>query len=91
MDTYKDPDEGFWAETLTYVENNGVMEAQGKSRGQKCYDDRIMATAIALWCHLNSSLPSKKVKRAEYSRITRMGEGNQSKLIGFIVPQSAGF
>jgi hypothetical protein len=91
LGTYKDPDEGFWAETLTFVENNGVMEAQGKSRGQKCFDDRIMATAIALWCHLNSSLPSKKIKRVEYSRITRMGEANHSKLIGFIVPQSAGF
>ena len=91
LDTYKDPDEGFWSETLTFVENNGVMEAQGKSRGQKCYDDRIMSRAISLWTHLNSSLPSKKMKRPTLSRITQMSEQNNSKLVGWIVPQSAGF
>ena len=91
LETFQDPDEGFWDETLTFVENNGVMEAQGKSRGQKCYDDRIMSRAITLWCHLNSSLPSKKMKRPEASRITRLAEKSNSKLVGWIVPQSAGF
>lgn len=92
LDTFKDPDEGFWDETLTFVEDNGRMEAQGKSKGQKCYDDRVMSRAITLWTHLSSPLPSKIIKREEKSRITKMGEGSYStNLVGFIVPQSAGF
>jgi hypothetical protein len=62
-DEYEDKDEEFWKETLTYVHNDGVMEAQGKSAGQKCYDDRIMDTAILLWIHTQLPLPTRKFDR----------------------------
>jgi hypothetical protein len=45
------PDKEFWHETLTFVNNDGKLEAQGKSRGERTYDDCVMSTAIALWVH----------------------------------------
>jgi hypothetical protein len=58
---WKDPDEYFWSECLTYVKNDGKMEAQGKSDGNKCYDDRVMDRAILLW--INTMLPLPTIKR----------------------------
>lgn len=55
---YDDPDEAFWNETLTFVNNDGKLEAQGKSQGQKCFDDRVMAEAIVLWVNSQVPLPA---------------------------------
>lgn len=63
---FDDPDEGFWKETLTFVNNDGVLEAQGKSEGQKCYDDRVMERAIGLWCNLQLPAPQRKIPQAVY-------------------------
>lgn len=62
--TFLDLDEGFWRETLTFVNNDGTLEAQGKSKGQKCYDDRVMDRAILL--HINNELPLPSRKRQMY-------------------------
>ena len=54
---FEDYDEVFWGETLTFVNDDSVMEAQGKSRGQKCYDDTILSTAILNWIDTQLPLP----------------------------------
>lgn len=55
-----DPDEGFWQETLTYVNDDGELGAQGKRRGEKCFDDRVMDRAILFWIHSQLPAPSQK-------------------------------
>jgi hypothetical protein len=67
-DTYEDNDKDFWNETLTFVNNDGTLEAQGKSQGQKCYDDRVMDTAIGLWIH--KELPNA-VKKEQYKPLPK--------------------
>lgn len=64
---FVDPDTGFWNETLTFVNNNGALEAQGKSQGQKCFDDRVMDRAINLWASMR--MPSPVLKREKVKRI----------------------
>lgn len=48
-ESFVDNDEGFWDETLTFVNDNGKLEAQGKGSGSRCYDDRVMDRAIGFW------------------------------------------
>lgn len=62
---FEHPDTNFWSETMTFVNNDGKMEAQGKSNGQKCFDDRVMSTAILLWVNLNVPPPFPKRKKEE--------------------------
>ena len=81
-------DAGFWKETLTFVEDDGRMEAQGKSRGQKCYDDRVMAKAITLWTHLNMPLPSMKRKQEQLVGWRKSWEQKLGNLVGWVVPSS---
>lgn len=79
-------DAGFWRETLTFVEDDKKMEAQGKSKGQKCYDDRIMAGAIGLWTHLNMPLPAAIRKpEEEYRFIGQMRNNAQQSLVGWTI------
>jgi hypothetical protein len=84
---YSDPDETFWKETLTFVEDNGSMEAQGKSKGQRCYDDRVMSRAITLWTHLNMPLPAKIRKKEELKgwRRAQLESNNSQKLVRWTV------
>ena len=63
LDLYEDPDEGFWSETLTFVNDDGKLEAQGKSRGQKCFDDRVMSRAILLWVNGQIPLPTRRIPK----------------------------
>ena len=82
-----DKSETFWKETLTFVQEDGVMEAQGKRRGQRCYDDTVMATAIMLWT--NSRLPIAKYIRKTTPlkgwRADMMKEKKQEQLVGWTV------
>lgn len=61
-----DPDADFWRETMTFVNNDGALEAQGKSQGQKCFDDRVMDRAIGLWVSLRMPAPIKRQEKIEY-------------------------
>lgn len=55
---FLDEDEDFWGECLTFVNNDGKLEAQGKSKGEKCFDDRVMDRAIGNW--IDGQLPRPK-------------------------------
>ena len=77
-------DEKFWKETLTFVEDDGKMEAQGKSRGERCYDDRVMGLAITLWTHLNMPLPYKIVEVSDYQKRVNMSRKRKS-VVGWTV------
>lgn len=88
QDGFECLDDRFWKETLTFVEDDGKMEAQGKSRGEKCYDDMVMATAICLYTHLQMPLPSRFRLEEEmddydrrYLRRKKFKRGN----VGFVV------
>jgi hypothetical protein len=85
FDEFEDRDYDFWKETLTFVEDNGKMEAQGKSKGQKCYDDRIMATAIALWTHMNMPLPHKKDRKRKKREYPVVDLSSDNSLVRFVV------
>ena len=63
---FEDNDETFWKETITFVKSDGKLEAQGKSQGQKCYDDTIMDRAIGLWVNRELPPPKRKFIRKEY-------------------------
>lgn len=76
-------DERFWKETLTYVEDDGKMEAQGKHRGEKCFDDRVMSMAITLWTHMNAPLPYPVKSQAKTYRWAE--KKNNSQLVGWTV------
>ena len=65
-DEYTDLDERLWDETLTFVNNDGKMEAQGKSQGQKCFDDILMATAICLFVHGELPAPSRAIRQQKF-------------------------
>lgn len=80
-------DEGFWNETLTYVNDNGEMEAQGKSHGEKCFDDRVMSKAIAWHRHLNMPLPAQVRKIIPLKRwlLRQHIESNQKRIVWFTV------
>lgn len=48
------PEVEFWGECLTFVKNaKGGMSAQNKDKdpGTKCFDDRVMRTALTIKCH----------------------------------------
>ena len=85
-DTYVDNDRDFWNETLTFVNNDGTMEAQGKSQGQKCFDDRVMDRAIVLWMHRELPVPVKKYVRADIPKWKQRYFNSQEKgLIRFAI------
>lgn len=82
-----DKDEIFWKETLTFVDDDGKMEAQGKSRGEKCFDDCIMGKAITWWTHLNMPLPAmvRKIQPLTGWRAQQAKSQNQKRLVGFTI------
>jgi hypothetical protein len=86
-DLFLDPDEGFWQETLTFVNNDGTLEAQGKSKGEKCFDDKIMMTAILLWINGQLPLPTMKISREELTgwRKQQFERLRESSLVGWVV------
>lgn len=86
-ESFVDPDREFWKETLTFVEDDGKMEAQGKHLGQRCFDDRVMSQAILLWTHLNMPLPAEVRNRIELSgwRAAQRKKENENSLIRFTV------
>nr|MDD5353193.1 hypothetical protein [Candidatus Omnitrophota bacterium] len=52
---FQDLEKEFWSEAMTFVRNErGQMQAQGKDKdpNTKCYDDRVIAAALAVDCHL---------------------------------------
>lgn len=52
---FTDYEKEFWEETLTFVINSkGKAQAQGKDKdpGIKCFDDRVLAAALMIKCHL---------------------------------------
>lgn len=81
------PDKVFWQETLTFVNNDGKLEAQGKSRGERTYDDVVMSTAITLWVHneIPPAIRKKFTPKLVGWRRTWGGNSNikQRQLIGF--------
>lgn len=84
---FLDPDEVFWRETITFVDSDGRMEAQGKSKGEKCYDDEVMASGITWWTHLNMPLPAfvrEEVKLDGWRKRQNM-QRKQSSMVGFAV------
>jgi hypothetical protein len=87
LDEFECLDEGFWRETLTFVNDDGKMEAQGKHRGEKCFDDRVMRKAITWWSHLNMPLPAivRIVEKPEGWRKARMKQNKQQSAVGWVV------
>ena len=86
FDQFECPDANFWRETLTFVEDDGKMEAQGKSRGDRSYDDDVMAMAITLWTHLKAPLPSRKIPPRDYPSWVRKPEKKyEGHLVGWVV------
>lgn len=85
--SFIDPDEFFWKETLTFVNDDGSLEAQGKSRGDKCYDDRVMDRAILLWIHgqLPAPRPKRVKEKLEGWRKAEWGRKNEGKLVGWVI------
>jgi hypothetical protein len=86
-DMFIDPDEGFWNETLTFVNNDGTLEAQGKSKGEKCFDDRVMCRAILLWINTQLPLPIRKFKREELQGWRKMQyqRSKEQSLVGWVI------
>ena len=86
-DGFECNDEEFWKETLTFVNNDGRLEAQGKTQGQKCFDDRVMSMAIGTWCHDNLPAPSRKKNVRPYAgwRKSWNRENENSLLSGMAV------
>lgn len=84
---FVDPDAGFWRETLTFVNNNGRLEAQGKSEGQKCFDDRVMDRAINLWIstRMPPALPKREIYVPTGWRKQQFEAGKNKRLVGFVV------
>lgn len=82
-----DNDEGFWTETLTFVNNDGRQEAQGKSQGQRCYDDRVMDRAINFWVHNELPFPVRQEKKEKLTGWRKQKwEGQEKKqLVGWTV------
>ena len=85
--SFTDPDREFWGETLTFVDDDGKMQAQGKHLGQRCFDDRVMAEAILLWTHQNMPLPTRTRVKEKLTgwRAGQMKHANENSLIGFTV------
>lgn len=52
---FDDQEQEFWSETMTFVRNEkGHMQAQDKDKnpGIKCFDDRVIASALAIDCSI---------------------------------------
>lgn len=79
-----DPDIGFWDECMTFVNYDGKLEAQGKSDGQKCYDDRVMDRAIGHWMHLHLPMP-RRLRKKEVSTGWRSEIQNRRGNIGWVI------
>lgn len=92
---YEDFDSDFWRECLTFMNNNGKLEAQGKSRGQgTLHDDRVMSRAIAFFVSSNSPLPyqRKRISREEQNeqealKRARAIHRSKTNLVGWVVPK----
>lgn len=82
---FVDPREGFWGECLTFVNNDGRMEAQGKSEGQKCFDDRVMSKAITLWIGTQLPGPVRVREKEEEKRWMQKRKDEKKSLIGWVV------
>lgn len=87
---YDDPDEGFWRECLTFMNNDGKLEAQGKSRGQRICDDRVMDRAIGYYVCQDMDLPYKERsfdgQRDYEERLIRKHQARQGKsLVGWVI------
>lgn len=87
VDGFRDDDAGFWRETLTFVNDDGKLEAQGKSRGEKCFDDRVMDRAILLWVHDQLPPPYKIEPKRELAgwRKARQNRQSENSLVGWVV------
>ena len=82
---FEDLDEGFWKETFTFVNDDGKYEAQGKSRGEKCFDDRVMDRAILLYVNENLPAPYRKPEEETYlGRPMRSRQRQVNSLVGWI-------
>lgn len=80
-----DHDEEFWKETLTFINNDGKLEAQGKSQGQKCFDDRVMDRAIGWWVNSRLPYPTRLVKIEDAPHWERHEPQTQTRLVGWVV------
>jgi len=85
--TFRDYDTDFWKECLTFVNNDGKMEAQGKGKGEKCFDDRVMDRAINAW--VDTQLPNPyrtrgKVRETDWQAIQKKHYQNKA-LVGWVV------
>lgn len=81
-------DETFWKETLTFVNNDGKLEAQGKSQNEQTFDDAVMSTAITLWVSSSIPLPKRKDKPDENPydwRKNQKKEMESRRLVGWVV------
>jgi len=87
QDMFIDHDEKFWGECLTFVNDDGKLEAQGKPRGERCYDDRVMARAILLWVSDNLPAPTRiyiQEPIPDYKQ-RMMNRHEQNRLVRFTV------
>ena len=82
-DGFIDKDEGFWKECLTFVNDDGKLEAESKSRGGKCYDDRVMDRAILLWMTNLLPLPKMSEKKTPLEGWRKRFENKEESLIRF--------
>jgi hypothetical protein len=84
---FTDLDAGFWKETLTFVNDDGKLEAQGKSKGERCFDDRVMDRSILMW--IDKELPLPTVHEEETPlrgwRARMQKDQNKKSLVGFTV------
>lgn len=84
---FVDLDEGFWKECLTFVNDDGKLEAQDKSRNGRCYDDRVMDRAILLWITNLLPLPRKEIAKVEHKGFRKQWyqPTHRDSIIGFAV------
>lgn len=82
-----DLDEGFWKECLTFVNDDGKLEAQDKSHNGRCYDDRVMDRAILLWITNLLPLPRQEVKKVDYKGFRKQWYQKEYRdsIIGFAI------
>jgi hypothetical protein len=79
--TFNDPDEFFWAECLTYVNDNGKL---GGSNGT--HDDKVMDRAILLWINTQLPLPTPKRRVVKHTGWrSSWNKENNKGLIRFVV------
>jgi len=82
---WRNPWKTFWAEAQTFVDENGKMQAQGKGRGERCYDDTIIAHGIMLYTHQHMSLPTTRDKREPRTIYRWQRSEHQQSLVGWVI------